>query len=33
MTSAQRIASFIAATLAVAVMMFPVCAEAARVVG
>ena len=33
MTIAQRIASLIAATLTVAVVMFPVAAEAARLVG
>jgi hypothetical protein len=33
MTIAQRIASLIAATFAFAVVMFPVCAEAARLVG
>jgi hypothetical protein len=33
MTIAQRIASLIAATIAVAVVMFPVCAEAARLIG
>jgi hypothetical protein len=33
MTATQRIASLIAATFAVAIVMFPVCAEAARLVG
>jgi len=32
MTLARRIASLIAATLAVAVVMFPVAAEAARII-